>query len=332
MNLLNLFEDNSKRFSQPLYIYSGWTAKTQDHLDTISRIYSDQAVTVLILKELKSLETPANFKIKVLDLSDPLLPSISEAFNKVIEQGQFKSILIQNDDSPQSCEVVDLLPLLAPHADTRAVAFINANFQIIPINELIEIWKNPIYLRDASFTVDCPGLMIERELAHLERLARTRPESSTVVEIGRYYGRSTIALGQGVKNTNQGKLVSIDPFVAPGIEDRIKSHCVSKYVELWNQTSEEGFKRWKREHPDHTIGLLFIDGDHRYDSVVQDIHLWSQFLQPGGFIALHDYYETQPGCLKALNERILWSGNFEHIELKTSLLIARKKNESGNPL
>ncbi len=325
MNLLHLFEGNTEQYKKPLYIYSAHHSKTRHYLDTVSRIYHNQKITVLLRGETSSLQVPANIEVKTLDLSEASSEITITAFKQIVTSGNFDSLLIQNDESAESYEVVDLMPLLSLFGDSHKIAFLNASFQIVPVNELIAIWKNPIYLQDAELTVDCPGLMIDRELAHLERLARTRPPSDTVIEIGRYYGRSTIALGQGVKRSEQGKVVSIDPFSAPDIQERITAHCVSRFVELWDQTSRSGFERWQTERKDHSIGFVFIDGDHRYPAVVQDIERWGSLLVPGGIIALHDYYETQPDCLKALNEQIIWSGKFEDIELKTSLLIARKK-------
>ncbi|QPJ60995.1 MAG: class I SAM-dependent methyltransferase [Candidatus Nitronauta litoralis] len=325
MNLLHLFEGNQEHYQKPLYIYSAHHSKTQFFLNTISKVYGSQKLTVILRGNSSSLDVPQNMEIISLDLSETTSNETQFDFKKVVSSGSFDSLLIQNDESSESFEVVDLMPLLSIFGDSHRIAFLNANFQIIPVNELIAIWKNSIHLKDAGLTVNCPGLMIGRELAHLERLARTRPPSDTVIEIGRYYGRSTIALGQGVKSSKLGKVISIDPFSAPDIQERIKAHCVSHFVELWDQTSRSGFERWRKERAKYKAGMLFIDGDHRYPAVIQDIEMWSSVLMPGGIIALHDYYETQPDCLKALNEKIIWSGNFEQIELKTSLLIARKK-------
>ncbi len=325
MNLLHLFEGNREQYRKPLYIYSAHHSKTQHYLNTVARIYENQKVTVLLRWDCPSLDVPENMEIKTLDLSEALSDETVSAFKQVVTCDDFDCLLIQNDESPESYEVVDQMPLLSLFGDSHRIAFLNAHFQIVPINDLIAIWENPIHLEDAKLTVNCPGLMIDRELAHLERLARTRPPSDSVIEIGRYYGRSTIALGQGVKRSKLGKVISIDPFSAPDVQDRISAHCVSHFVELWDQTSRSGFERWQKEREKYQIGMLFIDGDHRYPAVVQDIEMWSNVLMPGGIIALHDYYETQPDCLKALNEKIIWSGKFEQIELKTSLLIARKK-------
>lgn len=42
-------------------------------------------------------------------------------------------------------------------------------------------------------------------------------------------------------------------------------------------------KYWGRE-----IGLLFIDGNHQVDVVLEDFEVWSPWLAPDGIVALHD--------------------------------------------
>lgn len=37
-----------------------------------------------------------------------------------------------------------------------------------------------------------------------------------------------------------------------------------------------------------TVDFLFIDGDHRYDSVARDFELYAPLVRPGGLIGLHD--------------------------------------------
>jgi hypothetical protein len=60
------------------------------------------------------------------------------------------------------------------------------------------------------------------------------------------------------------------------------------------------------------LDLVFIDGDHSYESVKQDIALWEPKVRPGGIIAGHDYcYQHFPQVIKAVDEcfpKNLWVG------------------------
>jgi predicted O-methyltransferase YrrM len=50
------------------------------------------------------------------------------------------------------------------------------------------------------------------------------------------------------------------------------------------------------------IDFLFIDGDHSYAAVAQDISLWLPLMNPGGVISGHDYH-IYPGVDQAVDER-----------------------------
>jgi hypothetical protein len=51
------------------------------------------------------------------------------------------------------------------------------------------------------------------------------------------------------------------------------------------------------------IAFLFIDGDHNYESVKQDIASWTPKIMPGGIVAFHDYgARRHPGVKQAIDE------------------------------
>lgn len=49
--------------------------------------------------------------------------------------------------------------------------------------------------------------------------------------------------------------------------------------------------------------MVFIDGDHRYESVRADIALWKQHVRPGGVLAGHDYTLFE-GVRRAVDELV----------------------------
>ena len=61
---------------------------------------------------------------------------------------------------------------------------------------------------------------------------------------------------------------------------------------------------WPRHVP---IGLCFIDADHRYPKVLEDINIWTPLMASGGLLIGHDYCPEFPGVTKAVNE----TGPFE---------------------
>ena len=50
------------------------------------------------------------------------------------------------------------------------------------------------------------------------------------------------------------------------------------------------------------VDFVYIDGLHDYESVKEDIHDWFPKLHSGGILCGHDYNETNPGTIQAVNE------------------------------
>lgn len=51
-----------------------------------------------------------------------------------------------------------------------------------------------------------------------------------------------------------------------------------------------------------SLDLVFIDGDHSYDAVRQDLRAWRDKVRPGGVLAGHDYSLFRPGVPRAVHE------------------------------
>ena len=56
---------------------------------------------------------------------------------------------------------------------------------------------------------------------------------------------------------------------------------------------------------DKSMDLIFIDGDHAYEGVNDDIALWTPKLRDGGILSGHDYDDSlHPGVVRAVNELV----------------------------
>lgn len=56
---------------------------------------------------------------------------------------------------------------------------------------------------------------------------------------------------------------------------------------------------------EHSLGFVFIDGDHTYEGTCEDIHAWMPKLRPGGWLCGHDFEfpgRPQWGVRKAVEE------------------------------
>lgn len=55
-----------------------------------------------------------------------------------------------------------------------------------------------------------------------------------------------------------------------------------------------------RSWSEGNVGLLWIDGDHRYEAVHRDYHSWSRLLVNDATVAFHD--ESAPGVARLIGE------------------------------
>ena len=128
---------------------------------------------------------------------------------------------------------------------------------------------------------------------------------TTVLEIGRGSGGSLWALCHAA--AEHGTIVSVDLPAGPfGGEDlsvetleRLRTFaCPHQCLHLIQSDSHapETVARVRALIP--RIDLLFIDGDHTYEGVKVDYHLYSQLVPTGGIVAFHDvlHHPTFPEC------------------------------------
>ena len=152
------------------------------------------------------------------------------------------------------------------------------------------------------------GWMAENELHWLAEHAK---RADKILEFGCYQGRSTRALAD---NTN-GVVFAVDPWGLPYFND---DGSQAKWIDTEN--SFESFAANLKDHietgrvvPIHDYSwaftsskkfdLIFIDGDHRYEQVKDDINLALRYISPNGVIAGHDYGRPDwPGVKKAVDE------------------------------
>ena len=124
-------------------------------------------------------------------------------------------------------------------------------------------------------------------------------------------GRSTAFLAAGSKMAGREHVFAVDHFrgsiehqaggafanptlVKTGttferFEQNLQRLGLNDYVTPIQNSSVQAADRWTGP-----IRLLFIDGDHAYESVRQDFEAWSPFVVPHGLICFHDFsnYES----------------------------------------
>jgi hypothetical protein len=139
----------------------------------------------------------------------------------------------------------------------------------------------------------------------LLQLAAHGEGAGAIVEIGSFMGRSTVFLASGSKSTGREKVFAVDhfkgsrehqfgqQFATPVLQTEGSTFGVfaanmrrldlSDYVHPIQSSSVDAARAWR-----DPIRLVFIDGDHAYESVRQDYLLWSPYVAHRGYICFHD--------------------------------------------
>ncbi|HJR19748.1 MAG TPA: class I SAM-dependent methyltransferase [Actinomycetota bacterium] len=128
-------------------------------------------------------------------------------------------------------------------------------------------------------------------------------EQPLAVEIGSYKGRSAIALASGLKARGRGALVAIDPFEMEQNQQEVFRHNleragVADLVEPIVAYSHDA----RPKVADRSVSVLFVDGSHEYEDVMQDVHDWLPAMVDGGVVAFNDPFWG--GVARALRDTV----------------------------
>jgi cephalosporin hydroxylase len=149
-----------------------------------------------------------------------------------------------------------------------------------------------------GYVADAKGMLKPEErqaLAYYARIVATAAETAlpVIVNIGVEYGASLACLRYGAAASF---LYGIDLNT---------TRDVSQSGAILIQTDSQAYvEQWRIP-----IDLLFIDGDHRYEGVLNDLR-YANYVRPNGFVLLHDCYDWMhadqparltPGIMEAVD-------------------------------
>ena len=81
--------------------------------------------------------------------------------------------------------------------------------------------------------------------------------------------------------------------------------------------------------PDFRCRLAFLDGDHGFEAVCEDISNIDKHLLPGGWICFDDAFTCYEGVSRAISELIIANPHYELCQQMTrKLFVARKKRDA----
>lgn len=159
------------------------------------------------------------------------------------------------------------------------------------------------------------------QLHFFREIRELTPKDAIIVEIGSYVG----AIANQFIGDNR-KVFSIDPWQSEGvydtndefgqyalIDDANKNRGgINNIYKTWMSNAGKdlfvnifpikGFSYDIAEFFHLPIDLLYIDGCHKYESVINDIKIWSPKVKSGGIIMGDDYGGHFTGVAKAVHE------------------------------
>lgn len=147
-----------------------------------------------------------------------------------------------------------------------------------------------------KYTDTVEGWLFKSEAELIYLCASSVPSSQSIVEIGSYKGRSTSVLAFGSQGA---RIYSVDPhdneiaFVQQGL-------VYSSYEDYCNNLDRLGIpetlvKRvlgysyeYSEEYDGPKVGMLFIDGYHSTEAVLQDFLSWEKHLADDAIVYFDD--------------------------------------------
>ena len=180
----------------------------------------------------------------------------------------------------------------------------------------------PTALRERLAGIE--GWLSDEESATLYDLASRCTGRGVIVEIGSFKGRSTVSLALGTREGASLPIFAIDPHRGPSYEEfreNIRRAGVEDQVTQVRQASQEALAAIG----DHPIELLFIDGNHTYDMVLQDFALFVPRVIEGGWVAMHDTISSFPGSKRVAEQLMYRSHNFTGVRFVPSTMTVGRK-------
>lgn len=160
-------------------------------------------------------------------------------------------------------------------------------------------------------------------------LAKQAKKSKIVIELGSWFGKSSMAIADNLPE--DGVLYCVDTWAGSAVEQET-NHKQAKDMDgdfafdtfarnLWPHI-QSGKLRPIRMHGCYAArlfqemgvkaDLVFIDAEHTYEAVKADIYAFAPLVKEGGLMAGHDYYDPAwdpwPGVHQAVDEVL--AGNF----------------------
>ena len=149
------------------------------------------------------------------------------------------------------------------------------------------------------------GWFTQHDINEYRKLINDVPDGGSICELGCYKGRSLCSVADIIKRKNL-KVTVVDIF--NGTDNEVKEESYEQ--EFIDNVTRFGLEPTIHNGYTHELSknmlegqfdLIFVDADHSYEAVKQDINDWLPMIKNGGKISGHDYYHS--GVNRAVDEK-----------------------------
>jgi predicted O-methyltransferase YrrM len=146
-----------------------------------------------------------------------------------------------------------------------------------------------------------------------KRIVESVPEGGHIVEVGAWKGASTSYLAVEAQHKKL-RIDVVDTWSGSqehkDISDIRENSLFETFIDnlrpvinLINPIRTDSISASKM-YDEESLDAVFIDADHRYESVKADILAWMPKAKKGGILAGHDYTLTHSGVILAVDELV----------------------------
>lgn len=163
-------------------------------------------------------------------------------------------------------------------------------------------------MSDYAYTIGAGNPAISAdEITALKEWAALMPAAPRIVNIGAEHGISTVAL---LETRPQATIYSVDMNECQSELDNVANAGLdaARVIRIRGRSQDID------PQPYAPIDLLFIDGDHAYNSVSDDIRVWTPIVKSGGLIIFHDY--ITPPIPVTISSRVYYAVSNWFIDVK----------------
>lgn len=204
----------------------------------------------------------------------------------------------------------------------------------------------------ASSTIDLqrkvaavPGMITLRRAMYLYWLAFAGSIEGDIIELGSWQGRSTIALAQACADSENGVVHAVDTFAGnPGHESNytVGADDLSDLESNFRRNvTDAGLSDRVRVYPMRSsqaaseidaasVRMLYIDAEHAYEPVKEELELYADKLAPGGLLTFDDYSTPFPGVSTAIHEHLAANRDrYAGVVQDNNFLVLRRRPRAG---